>query len=257
MTKQRPIIQFDSNLINGGGQQEQHANYRNNLVRSSIDSGRDNPFRPDGEIYKSADPIVDYYKFGPNQSRTQSPTDSQLLLNLYREDGKLSKKEKKKAKKELERRAKRRANGQATGSKEGDEQGAERGSFLRRLLCCCCCHCFTNSKCCKTNAKLKNEQAINVSPNSHEQQQRVTDGGGGCAGATEKKTKEFPVIESSATATTISKPKIVVLNTPDELDQVSNDAATGGGSGVGQDSTTIQTTTESQQNSKTKSINEK
>lgn len=81
-SRQRPIIRID------GAPPTIYQDFDQlpNTIRASIDSGRDNPFRPDGKIYKSADPIVDYYKFGPNQSRTNTPTaaESQLLLNGHR-----------------------------------------------------------------------------------------------------------------------------------------------------------------------------
>lgn len=97
--KQKPTIRITNN--NG------------ELPRTgSINStGRDNPFRPESVIYKSADPIVDFYKFGPNQSRAQSPTESQLLLA-----------------------------GQAANKTNKRDELRERKSLWHRL---CCCRCFT------------------------------------------------------------------------------------------------------------------
>lgn len=124
--RQKPIIQINKE-------------YLSNNVRASTDSGRDNPFRPDGEIYRSADPIVDYYKYGPNQSRAQSPSDSQLLLN-----GKEGIVDGKKVKKKRRRK------------EAADDTG--RRPCWRRWLCCCCC-CF--DKCCQ-----KKETEANTNKNS-------------------------------------------------------------------------------------------
>lgn len=124
--KQKPIIQIDSSATATATTTTQHLP---NTIRSSMDSGRDNPFRPDGEIYRSADPIVDYYKHGPNQSRAQSPTDSQLLLNNKGNSRKDSDSKKKKRKKKT----------------AGEEEGKTKKSCWRRWLCCCCC---CNFKCC-------------------------------------------------------------------------------------------------------------
>lgn len=120
--KQKPIIQIDKD-------------YLLNSIRASIDSGRDNPFRPDGEIYKSADPIVDYYKYGPNQSRAQSPSDNQLLLNGKEADGR-------------KKRSRRKEDGATSDGR----------SCLRRWLCCC------SDWCCRSKTKNVDEVAdINVS----------------------------------------------------------------------------------------------
>lgn len=110
--KQKPIIQIDRTALP-------------NTIRSSLDSGRDNPFRPDGEIYKSADPIVDYYKYGPNQSRAQSPTDSQLLLNVG---------DSKEADKNNKTRRKK--------TKTKKEDGERRSCWRKWFCCCCCCKCW-------------------------------------------------------------------------------------------------------------------
>lgn len=126
--KQKPIIQIDKD-------------YLSNNIRASIDSGRDNPFRPDGEIYKSADPIVDYYKYGPNQSRAQSPSDSQLLLNGKDVDGKKKKK-------------KRRRD-------DGAETGDGKSCWRRWLFCCCCCF----DKCCQSKEEDVNE-VVNIKNSS-------------------------------------------------------------------------------------------
>jgi len=112
--RQKPIIQQDRVLPN--------------TVRASIDSGRDNPFKPDGKIYKLADPIVDYYKYGPNQSRAQSPTDSQLLLG-FGQTGEANKSAENNDK-NPKRKKRRKGN-------EGDEER----SCCRRWFCCCCGLC--------------------------------------------------------------------------------------------------------------------
>lgn len=105
--RQRPVIQVAPALPN--------------TVRASLGHKlesareRDNPFRPDGAIYRSADPIVDYYKQGQNQSRAQSPSDSQLALGAQ--------------------------SGRLNGSGETDELKVKRSRSCcaRALLCCCCC----------------------------------------------------------------------------------------------------------------------
>lgn len=102
-SKQRPIIHIAPALPN--------------TIRSSLDGGRDNPFRPDGAIYRSADPIVDYYKHGSAQSRGQSPTDSQLILNGSTGE-----------------RQDRPTSDECVGATD-----RHRKSCLRRWLCCCCC----------------------------------------------------------------------------------------------------------------------
>lgn len=121
--RQKPIIQIDSDFASAGNR------------HSSIDSGRDNPFRPDGPIYKSADPIVDFYKYGPNHSRPHSPTDSQLAMLSGSQDGKAGG-AKTKETKEQKRRRKRREKQEAKAT--GDQQ---KQSCWRRWLCCCCCRC--------------------------------------------------------------------------------------------------------------------
>lgn len=120
--RQKPIIQIEP--VPAGQQFP-------NIARASIDSGRDNPFKPDGLIYKSADPIVDYYKQGPNQSRAQSPTDSQLLIGVDSSKKKKRKKDKSKKKRE-----------DAT---VGGDQLDQSQSQCRRWFCCCSKWC----KCCK------------------------------------------------------------------------------------------------------------
>lgn len=138
--RQKPIIQIDPDAP---------LQQYENLARSSIDSGRDNPFRPDGKIYKSADPIVDYYKYGPHQSRTQSPTDSKLLMGDHTEDSqdenslgagdeKTKSKNKNKKKKTKRKVAVERAN------KLPDEK---RKPCWRRWFCCCCCFETEDGKC--------------------------------------------------------------------------------------------------------------
>lgn len=161
--RQRPIIQISPS----NGQQQILSS---NLVRASIDSGRDNPFRPDGEIYKSADPIVDYYRHGPNQSRGQSPTDSQLLLN---QNSKASKKNSKKAKKADKKADRAKKNTEAS-------QGAGREACWRRWLCClCCCRSF---KCCN---KTKQDEQL------EKQNQRADVSQYSSVPAVDSKTKEF------------------------------------------------------------------
>lgn len=121
--RQKPIIKLDPRH-----QQElmmAHINEANQLassIRASIDSGRDNPFRPDGEIYKLTNPIVDYYKFGPNQSRAVTPT--------YAELDYFSSKNKRKRRAEA-----------AAAAKNNDTRPC-----WRRWLCCCCCDCFRSRK---------------------------------------------------------------------------------------------------------------
>lgn len=111
------------------------------IVRTSIDSGRDNPFRPDGDIYKSADPIVDYYKQAANQSRPQSANDNSALIGTSNGE--------KKQKRRFWR--KRKFDDQGDGaSRSRDEtqkqQKTQKMSCLRRWLCCGCCNCGSSKK---------------------------------------------------------------------------------------------------------------
>lgn len=132
--RQKPIIRID------GAEPTIYRDFEDlpNTIRASIDSGRDNPFRPDGKIYKSADPIVDFYKFGPNQSRTNSPIDSKLLLNANQSSTDQS----------LSWFRRKRKAGVATKKlnqniKIDDSTGELKRSCWRRF--CCCCFSF---KCC-------------------------------------------------------------------------------------------------------------
>lgn len=154
--KQKPIIQI------------QHPSPANSLpdtirgARASVDGGRDNPFRPDGPIYRSADPIVDFYKQPSNQSRSHSPTDSQLLYSLIRgeselEGKQLDGKQSKTNKKSKSKKSKDKSN-QITKTKSSttscaacdcrtqklrrgsaNQQVSRGDSCWRRWLCCCCC----------------------------------------------------------------------------------------------------------------------
>lgn len=125
--KQKPILQVDP--LASGNMIQLHPPLPN-TIRASIDSGRDNPFRPDGKIYKSADPIVDFYKFGPNQSRTNSPTDSQLLMPQV--DGIANKNGK-----DAQRRKKKNNE-----NKKGADSKERKSCWRRWFCCCCCCQCF-------------------------------------------------------------------------------------------------------------------
>lgn len=158
--RQKPIIQIDPNAP---------LQQYENLARASIDSGRDNPFRPDGKIYKSADPIVDYYKHGPHQSRTQSPTDSKLLIGGdYNDDDEAEelvagKKNKKNKNKKEKKRARRKGETGATLTLSSSSSSSEMKKNIdlnekkkkkkreqpcwRRWICCCCC-CFEEGGCC-------------------------------------------------------------------------------------------------------------
>lgn len=110
--RHKPIIKLDpkhqQELVMG---QPQPAD----RLRASLDSGRDNPFRPDGEIYKLTNPIVDYYKFGPNQSRSATPTYAELDYFSSKN------------------RRKRRAEKRAELLSEGRAMPC-----WRRWFCCCC-----------------------------------------------------------------------------------------------------------------------
>lgn len=98
-----------------------------NTIRASLDSGRDNPFRPDGPIYKSADPIVDYYKNGANLSRPQSPTDSQILLGLLQPA----------SAKKLENDQIQSHNNNKTDVKQPHDGRTNSASCWRKCFCCC------------------------------------------------------------------------------------------------------------------------
>lgn len=116
-------------------------------VRASTDSGRDNPFRPDGEIYRSADPIVDYYKYGPNLSRAQSPIYSDLMSNgkaqLVSNGGINVKGSKKLAK--LEKQKRRKEGKLRVEHDDNSASAPERKSCWRRWFCCCCRGCSRGS----------------------------------------------------------------------------------------------------------------
>lgn len=139
--RQKPIIRID------GAPPTIYEDFNElpNTIRASIDSGRDNPFRPDGKIYKSADPIVDYYKFGPNQSRANSPTDSQLLLNVNQTSAQKSSWFRRKRKTTSKKEAK---NG--IDEKTGEEK---KKSCWRRICCCCSC----SFRCCKKSANSQSQ----------------------------------------------------------------------------------------------------
>lgn len=129
--KQKPIIKVNPQDL----MMEAHMREAQQLasrVRASIDSGRDNPFKPDGEIYKLTNPIVDYYKFGPNQSRSQTPT--------YDELDYFSSKNKRKRRKEEK-------------TKRSLASGEARKSCWRRWFCCCC-----TSRCCQSKTGKQEEQ---------------------------------------------------------------------------------------------------
>lgn len=103
-----------------------------NTVRASIDSGRDNPFRPDGEIYRMTDPIVDYYKLGPNYSRTQTPSYAEPVRHNKKAAGRSR----------FWRRA-APANGAGSRGHGGElgtspESGRAARSCWRKWFCCCC-----------------------------------------------------------------------------------------------------------------------
>lgn len=78
--KRRPVVQLSANAPTNGIPREQLPN----TIRVSIDSGRDNPFRPDGPIYRSVDPIVDFYRTTPSsrpQSRAEEPESAESPAN--------------------------------------------------------------------------------------------------------------------------------------------------------------------------------
>lgn len=185
--KQKPIIQIERPLPN--------------TIKASLDGGRDNPFRPDGEIYKSANPIVDYYKYGPNQSRAQSPTDSQLLLGLNApaseaDDKQVDKKNKKK------KRAKRKTDHE----EDGDSNNKRRSCFSRWF--CCCCHC---NWCSKSKQNNDNQQQTEHIEGNHltngSSADREALGQYEAPPAVDTKTKEF------------KQTKIVVLMDADDCDE--------------------------------------
>lgn len=108
------------------------------IVRTSVDSGRDNPFKPDGDIYKSADPIVDYYKQASNQSRPQSANDDSALIANGQKGNK--------------RRFWRKRRDDNPDQINQTEQGkSTKKSCLRKWLCCGCWCC----KCCRKNDSSK------------------------------------------------------------------------------------------------------
>lgn len=165
--RQRPILK----ISDGEGRTRlAHLGESNELannVRASIDSGRDNPFRPDGEIYRMTDPIVDFYKFGPNGSRAQTPTYAEL--NGTRA-AKGADKQSKKSASRLWRKKNRAAPAQATpisapnqrspehSGAPAHEGSARKESCWRRWFCCRCC-CASNGKQKATSAtEAKNSQ---------------------------------------------------------------------------------------------------
>lgn len=122
-TKQTPIIQMQRPLPN--------------TVRvSRLDGGRDNPFRPGSAIYKSADPIVDYYKNG-QASRPQSPSDQNSLIDSKPSDD--------------------------NSANQTDDRGGK--SCWRKYMCCCladkCCRC-----CCSKSQESKAKPKPNTKPSS-------------------------------------------------------------------------------------------
>lgn len=204
--KLKPIIKIDSNaaehhyyIINDDDDDNDYNNQLHsmkngglNYIRASIDSGRDNPFKPEGEIYRSAEPIVDYYKFGPNQSRAQSPSYDELvscyqsklmtvannhetgLEALNAKNDKKKNKSKKKNKKEQETYRKQMRNDEqqqqrANGTHSScalvadNNTGERRASCWRRWLCCGC-RC-NNKRRMTTNLDINNVPKISSTIN--------------------------------------------------------------------------------------------
>lgn len=129
--RQRPIIRIDPAIsFDASGDLP-------NTIRDSIGSGRDNPFRPDGKIYRSADPIVDYYKNGPNQSRGQSPAEGLLA------DGK--------------------GKGKSSSSSSKRRKEGRESCWSRWFRCCCCCGCFRSGCCSKRDSQITVTQVQNGS----------------------------------------------------------------------------------------------
>lgn len=196
--KQKPIIQIDP-----AAPLQQYEN----LARSSIDSGRDNPFRPDGKIYKSADPIVDYYKFGPHQSRAHSPTDSQLLVGKQfgdddghedaGDEAKLRPSGKKWWRRKRADDKKKHPNlstttDDARPARSKVKDAKERPCWRRWFCCCCCCFERDDGSCCCS--RRKKEEKFDTS--QYESPPSV-----------DAKTKDF------------KQSKIVVLQTGDDSDR--------------------------------------
>lgn len=131
------------------------------IVRTSIDSGRDNPFRPDGDIYKSADPIVDYYKQAANQSRPQSPNDNSVLIG----DGTGEKKQKRRfwRKRKVDDQKSTPSLPTSISETQQKQQKGTKKSCLRRWLCCGCCTCCKSGK--------KNESSSKKRPMSKEDEE--------------------------------------------------------------------------------------
>lgn len=152
--KQKPIIRIDSG--NGQAVMSHVSNSTElaNTIRASIDSGRDNPFRPDGEIYKMTDPIVDYYLFGPDHSRSKTPIYAELdssetnskRSNREAKKGKLGKKSK--WRREAPKVRKQNNSMQETSG----ENEQEKQSCWRRWFFCCCC-------CCRRRSRVYREQS--------------------------------------------------------------------------------------------------
>lgn len=137
--KQTPIIQLDRPLPN--------------TIRVSLDGGRDNPFRPGSAIYKSADPIVDFYKNGQG-SRTQSPSEFNSLVDS---------------------KSGRDKDSQTT----IDEQEAndQRKSCWRRYICCCFgfkCSCCCNREDKDRKVKESSKRVYSKTENQVNRNEKLT-----------------------------------------------------------------------------------
>lgn len=146
----KPIIRIDDKNGRTTVTHISNSNELANTIRASIDSGRDNPFRPDGEIYKMTDPIVDFYKLGPNQSRSQTPTYADLTPSKSKSSSLKQNKDNK-----LRWRRKSSSKNNKNNDNNNVSSEIEPRSCWSKWFCCCCC-CF---KCCGKNETDKRQQA--------------------------------------------------------------------------------------------------
>ena len=158
-SRYKPIVRIDDKNGNTTISHISNSNELANTIRASIDSGRDNPFRPDGEIYKMTDPIVDFYKFGPNQSRSQTPTYGELTPSKSSQPSKHNR---------LRWRKKSSPNSSNNNNDDDDaNRDKEARSCWRKWFCCCCC-CF--KCCCKKETDKRQQAPLNGTARPNESQ---------------------------------------------------------------------------------------
>lgn len=143
----KPILRIDDRngrtILTHVGDSDELAN----MIRVSIDSGRDNPFKPGGDIYKMTDPIVCYYKNGPIQSRTQTPTYAQLNDSNSGNNNYIELDTKSKSKSRFWWRGKPSEDGEREKLGESRIEPNQRVPIRKRscwrkwICCCCCCRC--------------------------------------------------------------------------------------------------------------------